>query len=203
MQPSGLRSICSLWPKKEVGVVPLSTVFFGFVILFAIVGALRGWMKELLVTFSVVLARFIEVIGLLYVPIIDAYFAQLRQNDKPAWFYLRLFIFGILVAAGYATTRVSSRLGQRARKEEFQDTLLGLFLGLINGYLITGYVWSFMHELGYNIWGITGPQTETVQNMIDRYLPSAWLESNVPPENPVILFIAVAVSFSFVLIVFV
>ena len=174
--------------------VPLNTVFFGFVILFAIVGALRGWAKELLVTFSVILARFIEYISLEYVPVLNNALNALQDR---AWFFLRVVAFGLLVSFGYATTLLSSKLGSRARKEKFQDTLLGIFLGAINGYLVTGYLWGFLHELEYGIWGITGPQSEQVRNML-AYLPTAWLEG-----NEVILFIAVAVSFSFVLIVFV
>ncbi len=182
--------------------VPLSTVFFSFVILFAIVGALRGWAKELLVTFSVVLARFIEYVSLLYVPVLSASLSSMQTSEPKAWFYLRIVIFGALVSAGYATTALSAKLGERARKEKLQDTLLGVFLGAINGYLITGYLWGFLNQLGYNIWGITGPQTEEVRNML-KYLPIAWLEGNMETDSPVVLFIAVAVSFAFVLIVFV
>ena len=178
--------------------VPLSTVFFGFVILFAIIGALRGWAKELLVTFSVVLARFIEYVSLLYVPVLSASLSAMRDTEPRAWFFLRIVIFGALISAGYATTALSARIGERARKEKLQDTLLGVFLGGINGYLITGYLWGFIDELGYSIWGITGPQSDAVSNMIN-YLPRAWLEA----EGQVVLFIAVAVSFAFVLIVFV
>ena len=40
--------------------VPLNTVFWGMVFLAGLVGALRGWAKEVLVTFSVVLALFVQ-----------------------------------------------------------------------------------------------------------------------------------------------
>ena len=42
--------------------IPIQTVFVGLIILFGLIGALRGWAKELLVTFSVILARFIEMV---------------------------------------------------------------------------------------------------------------------------------------------
>ncbi|MGC9346536.1 MAG: CvpA family protein, partial [Anaerolineae bacterium] len=109
--------------------VPLQTVFIGLVILFAIIGALRGWAKELLVSFSVILARFIEYVALVYVPVLSTSLRSLQETDPQTWFYVRLMIFAILVSFGYATTVISSRLGSRARKEKLQDTLLGLFLG--------------------------------------------------------------------------
>ena len=78
--------------------VPLETVFLGLVLFFAIIGALRGWAKELLVIFSVVLARFIEFVALVYVPVLSTSLQSLQQTDPKTWFYVRLIIFGILVA---------------------------------------------------------------------------------------------------------
>jgi len=108
---------------------------------------------------------------------------------------VRIIIFVILVAFGYATTVISSRLGTRARKEKLQDTLLCFFLGVLNGYLAIGMLWGFLHEKGYLIWGISGPTTEAAQNLL-KYLPTTWLQG---PS----LFVGVALSFAFVLIVFV
>ncbi|NLE44724.1 MAG: CvpA family protein [Chloroflexi bacterium] len=175
--------------------IPIDTVFFGLVLLFGIIGALRGWAKELLVIFSVILARFIEYVSVLYVPVLSTSLQSLQQSDPRTWFYIRLMIFGVLVSFGYATTVISSRLGARARKEKLQDTLLGLFLGVLNGFLVIGMMWGFLHQLGYNVWGISGPQSAAAQNVI-RYLPTDWLEGPA-------LFVAVAISFAFVLIVFV
>ena len=175
--------------------VPLETVFIAWVIFFAIVGALRGWAKELLVTFSVILARFIEFVIVVYVPVINVALQSLQQTDPSTWFYIRLMIFTTLVAFGYATTVLSARLSSRARKEKLQDTLLGLFLGGINGYLVIGMLWGFLHNLNYGIWGILGPQSPSAQNIVN-YLPTDLFQG---PS----LFVAVAVSFAFVLIVFV
>jgi len=175
--------------------IPLETVFLGFVVLFAIIGALRGWAKELLVSFSVVLARFIEFVAVNYVPVLSGSFKGLSDTQPKTWFLVRLAIFGVLVSFGYATTVLSSRLNVKARKEKFQDTLLGLFLGIINGYLVMGMVWGFIDQLGYNVWGITGPQTASALGFL-KYLPIGVLEGPT-------LFVAVAVAFAFVLIVFV
>ena len=128
--------------------VPLETFFMGLVILFGIIGALRGWAKELLVCFSVVLARFIEFVALVYVPVLSTSLQTLQQSDPKTWFYLRLIVFGVVVAFGYATTILSPRLGARARKEKLQDSLLGVFLGGINGYLVVGMTWGFFTNWG-------------------------------------------------------
>lgn len=175
--------------------IPLETAFIGLVILFGIIGSLRGWAKELLVAFSVILARFVEFVMWQYVPVVNTSLQQLGVEKPATWLYVRLALFVVIVSFGYATTVISAALGSRARKEKFQDTLLGFFLGVVNGYLIAGTVWGFLAGKGYEIWGITTPQTDAALAII-KYLPTAWLGGPL-------LFVAVALAFVFVLIVFV
>ena len=174
--------------------VPIETVFIGLVFMFALIGALRGWAKELLVTFSVALARFVELVLQDYIPFISV--KTLVDNEPKTWLFVRLALFVVFVSFGYATTAISAKLGGKARREKFQDALLGLFLGAINGYLVVGMIWGFLDKYGYKkLWGITGPTKEAVLNFIP-YLPTNWLGGPI-------LFISVAVAFAFVLIVFV
>jgi len=175
--------------------VPLQTTFIGLVILFGLIGALRGWAKELLVTFSVILARFIEFVLWQYVPVVNASLQAMATQSPQNWFYVRMVIFVIIVAFGYATTIISPALGAKARKDKLQDTLLGFFLGAINGFLIAGMVWGFLEVKGYNIWGISAPVGPSALGLVE-YLPLDWLQGSL-------LFVAVAVAFAFVLIVFV
>jgi zinc transporter ZupT len=172
--------------------VPLETVFVGLVLFFGVIGALRGWARELLVVFSVILARFTEIVLREYVPIIGPALVNL---DRTMWFYARVAIFVFIVFFGYATPVISSTLGAKARKEKFQDALLGFFIGFVNGFLVVGTFWGYLHELGYGLWGITPPNTDTAAIVL-KYLPLTWLSG---PQ----LFVAVAISFAFVLIVFV
>lgn len=172
--------------------IPIETAFMGLIIFFGIIGALRGWAKELLVTFSVILARFTEFVMWTYVPVLNVAFQALEAQP---WFYVRLVLFVIIVSFGYATTVISTALGARARKEKLQDTLLGFFLGAINGFLVVGMVWGFLDALGYGLWGITAPQTTSALGIVD-YLPIMWMAGPA-------LFVAVTISFAFVLIVFV
>lgn len=175
--------------------IPIQTVFFGLVLLFGIIGGLRGWAKELLVSFSVILARFIEMVLVEHVPVISGSLQALRADDAKTWFYVRAMLFVVIVAFGYATTIISTMLGTRARKEKLQDTLLGFFLGGINGFLIIGILWGFLHVKEYGMWGITAPSTPQALGIIP-YLPLEWM------QGPALL-VAVAIAFAFVLIVFI
>ncbi len=172
--------------------IPLDTAFIGLVIFFGIVGALRGWARELLVVFSVVLARFIEVVLLDIVPVVGP---ALKALDPRSWFYVRMAIFVFIVFFGYATPVLSSSLGAKARKDKFQDTLLGFFIGFINGFLVVGMFWGYINELGYNLWGITPPTSERALALL-QFLPLYLFTGPL-------LFVSVAIAFAFVLIVFV
>ena len=175
--------------------VPIQTVFLGLILLFGIIGGLRGWAKELLVCFSVVLARFIEMVLITHVPVLNTSLQNLASTDARTWLYVRSMLFIIVISFGYATTIISAILGSRARKEKLQDSLLGFFLGAINGFLVIGMLWGFLHAKGYDLWGITAPTTPQALGIIP-YLPIEWL------EGPTLL-VAVAVAFAFVLIVFI
>lgn len=49
--------------------------------------------------------------------------------------------------------------------------VLGAFVGLINGYFITGTVWFYLHQYGYPFGLIDGTQlSDTAQRLLD-YLP--------------------------------
>lgn len=177
--------------------VPLETLFIGLVIFFGLVGMLRGWAKELLVTFSVILGRFVEMVLWGIVPVLSATLQGMAEANPRSWFYVRFLLFVIIVCFGYATTKISATLSAKARKDKLQDGLLGFFLGLLNGFLIVGMVWGFMAEpkLNYGVWNITPPTSDFAKSLV-TYLPLTWLKGEV-------LFIAVAIAFAFVLVVFV
>jgi len=176
--------------------MPLGTAFVGLVILFGIIGALRGWAKELLVTFSVILGRFIEFVMLNYMFVVSDVLDKMVGANPKEWFYARTLLFILMIAFGYATTAISAALGGKARKEKLQDTLLGFFLGVINGVLIAGLLWGFLHQEGYTLWGIEAPVVDSALVGVAQSLLNDWLVG--PP-----LFIAVMLAFAFVLIVFV
>jgi hypothetical protein len=173
----------------------LTFVFWMFVVLFALIGAMRGWARELLVTFAVVLALFITTVLERFVP----FLRDTLVSDSRFWF--RLCALGALVFFGYQTPNLP-RIAESGRfvRERLQDVLLGVFLGAINGYFIFGSIWSYMHEAGYPFDYITMPVAGTdlgdAALKLIPMLPPLWLGA------PVIYF-AVAVAFVFVLVVFI
>jgi hypothetical protein len=174
--------------------VTLTFLFIMYLVLFAIIGAMRGWAKELLVAFAVILAIFILTVLERFIPFI-------RGLEGESRFWLRFIIMIALVFFGYQGPNIPRlAASNRFARERLQDTLLGIFLGAINGYLIFGSIWYFMHQAGYPFELITAPDPNTAQGQtalqIISYLPPQWLGS------PAIYF-AVALAFVFVLVVFI
>ena len=213
--------------------IPLHTIFGGLIFLFAVVGSLRGWAKEIIVAFSVVLALFVQHVLLSFLPPVAALFAGLPPQGQ---FYTRASVFIVITIFGYASPSIASKLGAKVVRERLQDLLLGFFIGIVNGYLIIGTLLSFL-SLSY--FGIAPElrfqqqRTDVTGNpVVDRngqpimvtvYHPEAEGIGGIAPPKPnsptdglmqylpqqviersnAILYIGVAAAFIFVIVVFI
>lgn len=175
--------------------ISLQVLFWMYVVLFALIGAMRGWAKEILVSAGVVVALFVVTVIENYVPIIS------ESLTPESTFWVRIGILGILTFFGYQGPNLRRFIESgRFVRDRFEDILLGGFLGAVNGYLIFGSAWFFLHEAGYPFDWISAPDpiTEAGQKamQIIEFLPPQWL------EGPII-YIAVAIAFVFILVVFI
>ncbi len=170
-------------------------IFWMFVILFAVVGGMRGWAKELLVSFSVILALGLNHVIRRYIPI-----AQTLPETDVSLFWVRTIILIVLVFFGYQTVVSIERLAARARRERLQDTLFGIILGGINGYLISGTVLFYMNVANYPFKEViskpTDPTLLQTVNQMMLYMPPQLL------GEPGIYF-AIILAFVFVLVVYI
>jgi uncharacterized membrane protein required for colicin V production len=177
--------------------VYLNFIFFCFVVLFAVIGAMRGWAKEMMVTASAILALFIITVLETYVKGLSQSFAE---SGSTAQFWMRTAIILILTFFGYQTPNLPKLGGDRFVRERFQDSLLGIFLGALNGYLIVGSIWYFLAQANYQaISYIIPPDPSTIQGQeaikLLGYMAPAWL--GIP-----FIYFAIALAFIFVIVVF-
>ncbi len=171
------------------------TLVFTFwlcVVIFGVVGAMRGWAKELLVTFSIVLALFLLEVLSRYLPPVRDFFAS--DQNQVAKFWVRTIILLFLVFFGYQTPNIARMIAPRLARERLADSLLGIFLGALNGYLIVGTLWWFMIDSGYPF-----------PKYITKPTPDPNILAYLPPEMLGIprVYFAMALSFLFVLVVFI
>ena len=148
-------------------------VFWMYVLLFAVIGAMRGWAKELLVSFSVITALALNYLLRAYLPIV----VDLPETGagSSSLFWIRAIILLALVYFGYQTVLVIPRLASKAARERLQDSLFGAVLGAINGYLVIGTLLFYYYTAGYPYPHVISQPTDpaliaTVDTMM-KYMP--------------------------------
>ncbi len=170
------------------------SMLLGSVGLLGIVGANRGWAKELLVSFGAIVGIAINQL-LSHLPAIG----NLAENSE-ALFWVRTLVVTGLVYFGYQAVVSIPQLYSRATRERFQDSLLGAAVGAVNGYLIAGTIWAYLHASGYSVGGFVPVTPGTLLGdtalKILPYLPPYLL------TEPYIYF-AVVLAFVFVIIIYI
>ena len=182
--------------------VSLVVVFWMFVVLFAIIGAMRGWAKEILVTTSVILGLALLTLLEKYVPYVTnlvSLTVHPPEGMDPATlksslitlFWLRSGIILFIVFFGYQTPSIA-RFAPKMTREKMQDFLLGIFLGALNGFLIMGSLWYYLNSSDYPFPLITAP--EKVPALLNYLAPRLL---GVPA-----IYFAVVIAFIFIIVVF-
>jgi len=176
--------------------ITLNFVFWMFVIFFGIIGIFRGWAKELLVTFSVIVALTLTQLLYQYVPFISS-----LDPHSTTLFWVDVSILLVLVYFGYQTVAFSRVAEKATRGQRVGDLILSFILGAFNAYLIFGTLWFYMAQAGFPYSDvITAPQPGTPQGdaaiQLMNYLPPNLV--GVPT-----IYFVVVIAFVFVLVVYI
>ncbi len=126
----------------------LVSAFWIMVLIFALIGMMRGWTKEVVVTSSLILALF--TINQFFSTVFM--FVGWDNNVIPPdplrrwqFFVMSSFILGLAFFGFQGPALARSRVGERlARRDNLQDKILGFIVGALNGWLIVGSVWAFL-----------------------------------------------------------
>ena len=179
--------------------IAIENVFWMFVVVFAFIGFVRGWAREVLVTASVILAFFIIYV-LLTIGYVANFLSAGQVSDSGVitvqQFWFQVIVLLLLIFFGYETPSIPRLAGNRFKRDNFRDSALGLLLGGFNGYMILGSLWYFMGQYNYNYGFIIPEFSQTAMDLYAK-LPPTWLM-----DSPSIL-IAVIVAFLFLIVVFV
>ncbi len=174
--------------------VNLIYIFWMYIILFGVIGAMRGWAKELLVSFSVILALALNYLLLKYISMISN-----LPPEGTSLFWIRSWITIALVYFGYQTVASFGALSGKARKEKLQDGLFGGVMGGLNGYLIVGTLWAYLDEAKYPFEKIFSTPSAEVAAEIDRMM--SWMPPYALGEPGI--YFAVIIAFIFIIVVYV
>ena len=152
----------------------LNILFYIFLALFAIVGLIRGFRKEIVVS----------VAGILSLFIIDAVILKIFGGlEGTKGFYISILTLFVCAFFGYQTPSIQ-RLTARFERESILDNLLGGFLGAANGYIFFSSAWFHLAKAGYPFNWITAPDAATeagkaalkiLENALPNILTGTWL----------------------------
>lgn len=154
--------------------IELSSFLWIMVFLFAVIGYMRGWTKELIATAGIVLALFTlkQFEALVIDPLTDG-----RQAPK---FYLQAAILLLIAFFAYQTPPERLARGGQIRnpRESLQDGILGALVGALNGYLLFGSLWWYMDNLEYPLSPFITPVApgSPSAELVDA-LPLSWMLS--------------------------
>ena len=117
---------------------------------FALIGALRGWTKEVIATSGLVLSLFaLNQFG----PVIVSWLEQIIHTNlgdpdalrRRQFYILTIFHLSITFFSYQGPAFAGARLAERLRvRDSFQDKVMGALVGAVNGYLIVGTLWTFL-----------------------------------------------------------
>lgn len=174
--------------------VQLSTILWTIVFVFAVIGFMRGWTREIVATAGIILALFATW---QFDPVLLQPLTRGASAEQIFFLYSGILILVTLFA--YQTPMAAQRASQGRlygdRRTSFQERLLGLVVGGVNGWLIFGTVWYYLDRTGYPFSPfIYAPAPGSASASMVQSLPLIFLvEGNL-------LTIAVVVLFMFVLI---
>jgi len=170
-------------------------LFWMYVILFGIIGAMRGWAKELLVAFSAITALAVNLLMEKYIPLVR----DLPDNSSSV-FWIKSLVLIALVYFGYQTVSLAPRLASKAARERLQDSLFGFVLGGVNGYFIAGTILFYNHVAEYPYKDVISPATDPAAvaaiDLMMKFMPPRFL------GEPSIYF-AVIIILIFIIVVYI
>ncbi|MBN1286864.1 MAG: hypothetical protein JXB47_15805 [Anaerolineae bacterium] len=207
--------------------IAIISVFWIALIVFAIIGMLRGWAKEIIATAGIVLALFAlkQFGGALFTPVPSAEAVSMTpalEAQLSNEFVVRMVFFLGVAFFAYQTPAAAElwaakRTGGSGRKFEWlsqglQQSILGFVIGFVNGWLVVGTVWWYADYLRYPFGEYVIPPGQLDRALTALGYPPLTLHQttmamiNALPmavlgDNDIVLPLLVVILFLFVIIV--
>ncbi len=151
-----------------------------------ILGFLRGWARELMVTAGAFLSIYLvfQFDSLLRGTLLVGF-------GRDQVFVLQLILFGGIIYAAY---RQRLGTGRDRERDSLGSGILGAVVGLFNGYLIGGMLWYFLDINEYPFAGlITAPAPGAISAESIAILPMLVFSGGVTGGGEALILIVVAV----------
>ena len=115
-------------------------VFIVFIMMFGAIGAIRGWVREVLVTFSMIFALFV-------VNQFGKELGSLAGTAGPEWkWFWKAFPFMLISFFGYLGGVVTNRKADG--KRDVAQSVLSVVIGVFNGFILFSTLAYFAWQAG-------------------------------------------------------
>lgn len=150
--------------------VPIEWVFLVIVLIFGVIGIVRGYLKELGVTTVMVVVLFgVTNFESRITPLLTKVATKLAPDDM-ASLQAGFWIAAVVIAA-FISYQGQTLVFEGTPPKGALGTVLNAGSGLVNGYLIAGSVWFYMDRLGYPFLGIKPENLSPAAQAIVPALP--------------------------------
>lgn len=172
-------------------------VFFGTIVfIFALIGLVRGFLKELGVTMVMMfllffLSTFEPYLSKSLVRMVAAGARYLPTQDQNFW---QCVIFTVVIIATAFISYQGETLAFGGQPPKGgQGILLGSLTGLLNGYLIAGSLWFYMDKFSYpfKFLGFAPDKFSPLAREIIAYLPIRFLGQPIFLNQSLLLYLSV------------
>ncbi len=160
--------------------IPIEVFFSALVFVFALIGLVRGFLRELGVTTIMMfllffLSRFEPELDRGLVKVMDAGGGFMSGSDENL-IQCGIFTFVIIGSAFVSYEGETLAFGGRVRNGT-QSVILGLLTGTLNGYLIAGSLWYYMDRFGYplELLGFSVENLSAIAQKMLEFLPMTFL----------------------------
>ncbi|MGQ9681110.1 MAG: hypothetical protein ACUVX9_01085 [Anaerolineae bacterium] len=147
--------------------IPIELLWFIIVILFGLIGVVRGYLRELGVTTVMVVALFsIITADPRMVPLLCRVLKSV-EPERIAFWVTAVWVVGLAVAA-FVSYHGETLAFEGSQPKGALAVVFNLGVGLVNGYLIAGSVWFYLDRLGYPLLGIRSENLSALANQLLR-----------------------------------
>lgn len=128
--------------------VPIELVWLVVMFIFGMIGVVRGYLKELGVTTVVVLVLFGMITVESRVVPLAARFVKWLDPGQLAYWLTILYIL-VLIVVGFISYHGQTLAFEGKMPAGKMTVALSFGAGLVNGYLIAGSIWHYLHRISY------------------------------------------------------
>ncbi len=149
---------------------PVEVVFLVLIVLFGVIGVVRGWQQELGVTTMLLLTLF--AITFLFARDepgrLDSLFVRIGLTQDQIVVVTSLMAVAALLIVTFISYQGLGLTYPGSKKSNF----LSLLVGLINGYLLAGSIWYYLERAGWPLADVVPPFSQ-FYTFFSQILPPA------------------------------